>query len=44
MSTFLGVATTRILITNLRAGSVYVDFFVTPVDTNDDTISTDPAA
>jgi len=31
------------VINNVRAGSVYVDFFVTPEDTNDDTISDDPS-
>jgi hypothetical protein len=44
VSGFLGVSGSRVLITNLRAGSVYVDFFVTPVDTNDDSTTEDPSA
>lgn len=42
MSTFLKVPTSQVLITNLRSGSVYVDFFITPEDTNSDEISEDP--
>lgn len=44
MSSFLNVNTSRVLITNLRSGSVYVDFFITPEDTNSDDIEEDPTA
>lgn len=44
MSTFLKVDSSRVLITNLRSGSVYVDFFITPEDTNSDEIEEDPTA
>lgn len=44
MSDFLKVNSSRVLITNLRSGSVYVDFFITPEDTNSDDIEEDPTS
>lgn len=44
MSDFLKVSTERVLITDMRPGSVHVDFFITPEDDSSDEISEDPTA
>lgn len=44
ISDFLKLDENRVLITNLRKGSVIVDFFITPQDTNSDDIQSDPSA
>lgn len=44
MSECLQVSKDRVLITDMRPGSVHIDFFLTPEDNSSDQISEDPTA